>query len=219
MILIWALPKSSVILWAFKWLRLLTCTLISVSGSSRAPKGLKGLINSSFSESALSELTSQMPVKSPTFTPLPTSSQDPRPAWPQAAKWMKLLASHRYFILPFNTAIILPEQLNPCIGGLQATAVNIQVFVAYVAVDRLRIYSQGPQKAWPWHGERNGWGWAWGEVALTCTHPSGPGTAVCNLLGNRTSEMMGRGRKVYLATGSKAMRTFAQIVFPIVQSF
>lgn len=59
-ILLWALSKSSVILEALSWLRVLTRTLISVSGSSRAPKGLKRLITNSFSESA--ELTPQMLV-------------------------------------------------------------------------------------------------------------------------------------------------------------
>lgn len=43
--------------------------------------------------------------------------------------------------------------------------------------------------------------------------------SVSDLLSRRTGETMGRGRRVYLATGSKAMETFVQIVFPIVQSF
>lgn len=62
---------------------------------------------------------------------------------------MKLLASNRCFILPFNTAVILPEYLNPCIGELGAMAVNTLVFVGCVAIGGLPIYSQGPQVARP----------------------------------------------------------------------
>lgn len=59
---------------------------------------------------------------------------------------MKLLASNRCFILPFNAAIILPEYSNPCTGELGATTVNMQVSVGCVAVGELPIYSQGPRR-------------------------------------------------------------------------
>lgn len=72
-------------------------------------KGIIVLINSHSSESSLAELALQRPVRSPALMPLPTSGQDPRPGWLQAENLMKLLASNRCFILPFQTAIILSE--------------------------------------------------------------------------------------------------------------
>lgn len=130
---------------------------------------------------------------------------------------MKLLASTRCFILPFNTAIILPEYFNPCTGELRATTMNTQVFVGCVAVGELPIYSQGPR----WlghdtarevdgagHGER--WPYHVHTPPTTSLGGDGPGAAVSDLLSSRTSETMGRGRRVYLAKAQRRWRLLSK---------